>query len=434
MTRSRRLRALAALLCGFGPSAGCDHHAESRATESDRTLTVAQRVDHLDGLAREPMIVEHASGTLFVAGYSLQQRPRPQLWKSDDHGATWSRVDVGAGAQGAGDSDVDLAVGPDGNVYQVVMDFDRDKGEGRSVSVGVTSDVGATWTWTTLSRTRFDDRPWVAVAPDGTAHVIWNDGHGVRHAVSDEGGRTWNEGTRISDLGGSSHLAVGPNGEVAVRISPASASGNRVDPEVDLVAVSTDGGTTWEKHPPPSHLDWTQPTDMSPGVTIPRWVEPLAWDSAGRLYDEWTDSTGVWLARSADRGATWTTWRVAEGPHMAFYPYLIARGPGELAATWFSEDLDALRSTPDSADLRWHVALITVGDTDAPPRVTQSPPLPTDAFRTWVVDGDTLSGPDTGGEYVALTFLREGGLGAVTPIQDLNAHRMGFTFWRLEAR
>jgi len=28
-----------------------------------------------------------------------------------------------------------------------------------------------------LSKKRFDDRPWVAVEPDGTVHVVWNDGN-----------------------------------------------------------------------------------------------------------------------------------------------------------------------------------------------------------------------------------------------------------------
>jgi hypothetical protein len=139
-----------------------------------------------------------------------------------------------------GNSDVDLAVARDGNLYFATMLFDRDAGEGRLITIGVSRDIGASWGWTTLSRTRFDDRPWVEVAPDGTAHVIWNDGSGVSHAVSRDRGATWMEMDRIHDQGGSSHLAIGPSGELAVRIAPLSASGNKFHAGVDLIAVSSD--------------------------------------------------------------------------------------------------------------------------------------------------------------------------------------------------
>jgi len=35
-----------------------------------------------------------------------------------------------------------------------------------------------------------------AIAPDGTAHVIWNDNNGVYHTVSEDGGLTWNASSR----------------------------------------------------------------------------------------------------------------------------------------------------------------------------------------------------------------------------------------------
>jgi hypothetical protein len=402
-----------------------------------RELAVAQRVDHLGALAREPMIVEHGSGTLFVAGYPLAQQATPQLWKSTDGGATWSTVDVGTEAQGAvGNSDVDLAIGPKGTLYFVAMDFDRKTGEGRGIAVGASADTGKTWSWTALSRKRLDDRPWVAVTPDGTAHVIWNDGHGVDHAVSTDGGKTWTQLPRVSDHGGSSHLAAGPNGEMAVRISPPSASYNRFDSAADFVAVSTDGGNTWSRHAPPEHEPWPTVAAMMSGQAIPRWVEPLAWDSVGNLYDLWTDSAGVWLARSADRGATWTRRRVAApAPHrVCFYPYLVARGAGELAATWFSADLGLMPTHPDSTDLRWHAALISIADPEAAPTVVASGALPTEAWRPLVVRGDTITTPDPAGEYPGVTFLGADGIAVVTPIQDASAQKMGFTFWRLEAR
>jgi hypothetical protein len=196
-------------------------------------LVVADRVEHVERLAREPMVVEHPDGTLFVSGYG---GGRPNLWKSRDHGSTWTLVDVGSETDGAiGNSDVDLGIARDGTLYFVTMVFDNKAKEGTQITIGVSKDVGATWHWQTLSHNRFDDRPWVAVAADGTAHVIWNDGSGIRYAVSPDGGLTWIQRPRIHKQGGSSHLAVGPNQEVAVRVTPASASGTKLDPGVDMI-------------------------------------------------------------------------------------------------------------------------------------------------------------------------------------------------------
>lgn len=240
-------------------------------------LVATERVDHLDRLAREPMVVELTDGTLFVSGYDNDVEKSPGLWRSRDGGASWETVGVGSKAAGAiGDSDVDLAVARDDTLYFVAMSFDTKTDEGTHITVGVSKNEGATWSWKTLSEHRLDDRPWVAVAADGTAHVIWNDGKGVCHAVSRDGGNSWNALPRVHDQGGSSHLAIGPHGEVAVRITPSSASGNTFTPGVDLIAVSRDAGKTWRKYAAPGQRDWS-PDDQG----TPRWVEPVAWDAAG---------------------------------------------------------------------------------------------------------------------------------------------------------
>lgn len=225
------------------------------------------------------MLVEHSSGALFVTGYSRAADARPSLWKSTDGGQTWARVNVGTEADGAiGNSDVDLTVAPDGTLYFLTMGFDRRVGEGTHVAVGVSRDVGATWKWSMLSRTRFDDRPWIRIARDGTAHVVWNDGAGVRHTVSRDGGNSWTEQPRIHAQGGSSHFAMGPGDELAVRIVPISASANKYDAGVDLLAISTDGGRTWQKRAMPGEREWSALILRQP---VPRWVEPIAFDARG---------------------------------------------------------------------------------------------------------------------------------------------------------
>jgi ketosteroid isomerase-like protein len=391
------------------------------------TLTVSAAIDHLDLIAREPMIVEHPDGSLFVTGYgaafmSGKEVDVPPLWKSSDGGTTWARVNVGTMKDGAvGNSDPDLAVAPDGTLYFAALVFDSKAMEGKQISIGASKDGGATWKWALLSKTRFDDRPWVEVTPDGTAHAIWNDGAGVRYSVSRDRGFSWIEQPRIHPKGGSSHLAVGPNGEIAVRVIPQSAAGPKYDEGVDLIAVSTDGGLTWAKHEAPGYREWNPSY-----FPVPRWVEPLAWDAGGALYSFWTNLKGIWLARSIDRGATWKTWRLRECPEIAYYPYLVARGRGELAATWFAGWTGT-----------WHarVARIDVGEGEAPPRMVESTPFRPDSWQRpnpqWPNDPPP---PDTAGEYLALTFLRKGGLAVVSPIQNMNEKRLGFSLWKVEER
>ncbi len=436
---------VASVVAGFGSFAlgAKKQRADNPATDkpaTPKTLVAIEGVDHIDRRAREPMVVELSDGTLFVSGYDNNSEKSPGLWRSRDHGATWEGVNLGGKADGAiGDSDVDLAVGPDDTLYFVAMSYDVKKDEGTRIAVGSSKNAGAAWTWKVLSENRFDDRPWIGVTPDGTAHVIWNDGNGVRYEVSQDRGASWTERPRINYQGGSSHLALGPHGELAVRIVPPSASHNKFAPGVDLYVVSRDGGNTWQKHPAPGERDW----NADPEKGTPRWIEPIAWDARGALYSLWGSQKGLWLARSPDQGETWTTWHIVERDEVSYYLYLTARGRGELAATWFSGKGDSLQA---------HVATIRVGDGKTAPQIIESRPFQIDAW-----DRDHPEDPvsrDTAGEYIPVMFLRAGGLGVVTTIQSTVGieeflarqsagmttsqgkpeFRFGFSWWKFEER
>jgi hypothetical protein len=382
-------------------------------------LAVAARVDHIDERAKEPMVVEHPNGTLFVAGYGKPFGVR--LWKSTDHGAAWTRVNKGSETDGAvGTSDVDLAISRDGTLYFAALDVDQEARVGRGVSIGVSNDTGSTWRWTRLSSQHTADRPWVAVAADGTAHVIWSEAAGVNYAVSRDHGGTWTQRPLIYEHGGSSHLAVGPRQEVAVRVTPLSGGGTKFDPGVDLIAVSTDGGATWKTRPAPGNREWSASFSATK-----RWVEPLAWDSKGALYSFWADGKELWLARSIDKGETWASWKVDSGDDIAYYPYLVARGRGELAATWFSGDGEATLS---------HIAKIDASGSAAP-KLVEGPSFHPETWRPGAKPEDSpIRDAHAGGEYMPITFLKAGGFAVVSSIIDLKAQRFGFTWWRLESR
>jgi len=356
------------------------------------------------------MLVEHPSGAIFVSGYGSGT---PRLWKSTDLGASWRVVDVGTEANGAvGNSDVSLATASDGTIYFAVMTYDRKANEGVQIAVGVSQDVGATWRWKTVTRARYDDRPWIAVAPNGTAHLIWNDGTGVLHSSSRDRGTTWTAPAHIHDHGGSSHMAIGPSCEIAVRMIPGARSGFVCDSTTDLVALSADDGASWRTVKAPT-------AGRTPGCLggkdVNRWVDPVAFDRAGQLYALWTDSSGVALGRLNRDSNAWTTWRVmnrAAGEPFEFFPYLAARGNGELAATWMVE-------APDT--LHWQAASILAPRDGNALRARISRPITLEAFRG--------KKPDAGGEYLATAFLRDGSIAVVTPIQNPAKQRLGFT-WR----
>lgn len=406
-------------------------------------LVLLQRVEHVGEPAGivtdEPMLAQLPSGTLFVAGNespapdSLQDSERlgkddaywlsrkgplhDALWKSEDSGRSWSLVDLGPSpAATFGNSDVDLAAAPDGTLYFATMRYDATASKGSGISVGVSHDAGATWVWTAVSRRPFDDRPWVVASPDGSAHVIWNRADGVFYSESRDRGAHWSPPRPIHPKGGSSHFAGGPKGELAARIVPHAASGNRFFPDTELIAVSTDGGRDWRKKAVPGKRDWVPGDTDDWRLKLPRWIEPLAWDAKDRLYYLWTDSTGAWLARSIDRGSNWKTWRVARNPGPCYFPYLAARGNGELAATW-------------RCGKRGHsllqVAHLQMRSGNKGPKVALAGPY--QLMR--VPNGGTWQG-----EYAATKFLSDGSFVVVTAAAKLHPdgwiENGGFGWWR----
>jgi len=80
--------------------------------------------------------------------------------------------------------------------------------------------------------------------------------------------------------------------------------------------------------------------------------------------------------------------------------------------------------------LQAHVAAIHVGDGKQPPQVIESQPFQTEI---WSFAEEPL-GRVTAGEYLAVTFLRAGGLGVVTPIQNEREKRFGFKWWKFVER
>jgi hypothetical protein len=328
------------------------------------------------------------------------------MWASRDGGASWEAMDVGAPAEGAvGNSDIDLALAPDGTLYAASMSFSA---VGHSIALGTSQDLGLTWRWVVVSAQPAVDRPWVAVAPEGRAHAVWNDGAVVHHAASADRGATWVEGPLVHVRGGDGSLAVGPQGALAVRIIPASGSGYTEHEGQDGVAVSEDGGASWTFRPLPGNRTYTSVPGFLLGSPDEfRWADPLAFDGAGTLYAAWPEGPDLHLGRSPDLGASWDVVVLPADGDAPVYPYLRAHPaePGVLAMTWFTFD-DGGNTT------RAHVGLLRDAAGPAP------------ALRSAAFVPDTAG--DTGGEYFQVAFLADGRLAFATPVQTADA--LGFEY------
>jgi hypothetical protein len=77
--------------------------------------------------------------------------------------------------------------------------------------------------------------------------------------------------------------------------------------------------------------------------------------------------------------------------------------------------------------LRWRAAHVALG-TGGAPSVALSAPQEFDAWDTDPKRANALY-RDPAGEYVGVTFLRDGAIGVVTPVQ--HPARTGFTWWKL---
>ncbi|MEO1053352.1 MAG: sialidase family protein [Bacteroidota bacterium] len=394
-------------------------------SQHNADLTIVEKVDVITTLAREPMLAEHPNGDLYVTGYANVNQS-PQLWKSTDRGKKWVKLDVGTVAQGAdGNSDADLVIGKDGTIYLLSMKytrvpedttgFDWSSMKGEHITIGVSKDNGTSWKWTYLSQGEFDDRPWVEIASDGSIHVIWNDGKGVHYTVSTDKGTSWVRRPAIHDKGGSSHLAAGPDGRLAVRVVPISASGKKFDEGVDLLRLSLDFGQSWKEVSLPGARTWS--ADIYAGT--PRWVEPIQWDASGNLYYFWSEGKQLKLGVSSDNGKQWSTYLVEDAEHILYYPFLSVTG-NDISCTWVSGF---------GKDLRHNAAILNINNGQL--KIAKLPAQRLTDLRSRFIADENLA---TGGEYFPLISLSDGNFGMVTTIQNNADNRLGFSWWRLFRR
>lgn len=346
----------------------------------------------------EPSLaVSPADGTLYVSTprtivvcCNTQSSP---VWKSTDNGESWSDPVFPKGAEDATTGgDTELAVDKRGTVYEGELWLGDD-------SIYISGDKGSTWNWSPASHDLASDREWFAYEPKSDAlYGFWDGFKGLMVAkaplntpLGSDAARFFPE-ERIVVPECAAALAVDcPNvpvdnvGDTPIihqATSPGRPSVSPVDGTVYFpfpyqvagkgigIAYTTDGTTfNYSYVAGAGHGVFGDTGNDFPVSSV---------DSAGRLYVAWVEDKGdgynLYLASSADKGATWTApLEVSKGvSKTAVFPNVVAGAAGQVAVSWYGTDASGdPNGVPHSA--AWNVYASEISDAAGPlPQVTTS--------------------------------------------------------------
>lgn len=332
--------------------------------------------------AGEPSTVVDGKGRIHVAWHGDNADAATPLdgiasWcaRSDDHGRTWSDH-VKCDVSGMGNGDPWLAADPKDpdHLYYASLNFLATAGQ-----LSQSRDGGRTWTTSKVTANTGVDREWVTVAPDGTVYYSYHDigPEFLYVAKSTDEGATWQPGGLPIATG----YPVNTNVEGWPDLVPNTNQGppvidptdsnrilypyltstlpqNTVEnqnlpfPWGDLsnvnMAVSTDGGITWT-----NKQIFTGPEHSNAAYALPS----AAIDQAGTMYIAFVDNLvsadrwQLYLMRSSDHGATWTTepMRVPTGLKNTAMPHIVAGSKGRIGLAYYGSQTEVRPTNNDSA-------------------------------------------------------------------------------------
>lgn len=232
--------------------------------------------------------------------------PPPQVWLSEDSGATWS------GLPKTGVLSVnwmsDVALSDDGNVIALAND-----GFGTNGDLFVSTDRGVSWSV-------FDsNKRWSAIAmsSDGVRMAAVDRAGGTtgqdfgRVWTSADSGATWVEQLASPALSNWSDIAMSADGRTLVTVAGNGVAGN--------IYVSTDFGVTWSENPSVGAARWASVTASADGRRMVAGVQN------GAIYLS-TDTGTTWNPINSVGAANWTSVSLSDNG----LTLLAARANGQL--------------------------------------------------------------------------------------------------------
>jgi hypothetical protein len=233
-----------------------------------------------------------------------------------------------------------------------------------SVNVATSVDDGHTFTDVpVVEGVPVDDREWIAAYGADTALLSYHDiaTDNIDILKSTDGGTTFVQtGTAIpptdykamnNELGNLviDHRTASPKGFWAYQsfVAPSKSSGSAYNEA--FVSVSNDGGTTWTVKPIGCSTKWGGSLDHNfPNVSVA---------PDGTVWYAVSNDTNVFVAKSTDRGSTWTCSGAVSTVAQAIFPWLAATSNGVdlvyygrvgsgSTSTWYVYFQQAVGTTP----------------------------------------------------------------------------------------
>ncbi|MCA1674402.1 MAG: glycoside hydrolase [Actinobacteria bacterium] len=293
-----------------------------------------------------PVLLVHPNNSRVLASYVEMRSRKCGLLVSNDAGQSWTRRDNLPGlnnypfcftANGSV-AQTPIAFGRDGRLYYALAGWDVQDGAGTgtvSVQLARSEDVGENWQTTLVRNARGtagndteNNRPVQGLAVDtkrgkeDIVYVAWRQNHSIAQApnavpefptvaVSRDGGRTFDEPINLSK-------GVYTEGLIAEALktttTTAGPTTTTTAPEQPPVTTPASPATTVPAAPPAAAGDPARPTNFgggNPHVTL---------DDKGNVYIVWpsrnrniTGGVGpaVFLSKSTDQGRSFTTTQIA---------------------------------------------------------------------------------------------------------------------------
>lgn len=314
----RKLAVVAPALLGLG-LAGVAFAAPASVAQPPGVSTVTVGAN-----GNEPLIAVAPNGVLYVS--ALQY-----LYRSADHGVTWSKVTTPITADSLEvASDSSIAVDPGGRLY-----FSYDWPYAGNTSVCTSDNGGRAWACDHAVFAGGTDRMWVAAPTAHDAYVTTNLGlYQTVYAHSDDRGASW---TRSQTTKAIAQPYTG---------QPVRHSGGPVVQPVATGPVQQDNAVDLQVNIYDPNAPAGAAATVQTGLPAPYALPSAAYDAARNLYvvtERVTRSGGraVAVGRSSDDGAHWTTLPALPGrlsgttSGTATFTAIAASGKGRVAVAYY---------------------------------------------------------------------------------------------------
>lgn len=408
--------------------------AASATTKSQ--LHFRKPVALVDGRARtEPSLVVDPAGRIYVSAIfgapgriggnptDPAQAPGTPVWRSTDGGRTYSEhATCSAGPFTSNLSGADSALVLDKRNYLYGTDLWIGEDSG-----WFSTNYGTSCLGTPGSHRPIDDRNWLAYsAKDDAIYQVFDGVDGLWVARADlntpAGPDTSlfdavNVQIAPEDAAGRGNDTpyvrdnVAPPGGLAVDQRSGAVYATWPDQHGVAVAKSADKGLSWSL----THIPGTSVTGHT---SDDQWnFTPVATDARGTVYVAWCQVVGtaasprginLWLGWSTNGGASWQKTRIAART-TAVLPALAVSAPGQVAVGWVDSGARGDPNGPRFEGQRWRLQLAVVQHLLAGKRRVLSGTIDPDVHENTLFVGP--QGGDRGmGDFFSIAATRAGGL------------------------